>query len=123
MSLPQNAVVWTELPVTDLDRSRAFYGAVLKDELTIEEGAPNPIWNLPCADPKTAVAGHIYEGKPAPKETGPTVHLAVSGGLDDAMERVRANGGDVVSGVITIPAGRFFFGHDPDGNSIGFFES
>ena len=37
------------------------------------------------------------------------------------MQRVTENGGTVVSPVIEIPAGRFAYCLDPDGNSIGLF--
>ena len=41
--------------------------------------------------------------------------------LEAVMDRVPAAGGEVVSPVIDIPAGRFFYATDPDGNSVGFF--
>jgi predicted enzyme related to lactoylglutathione lyase len=37
------------------------------------------------------------------------------------MERVTANGGQVVSPVVQIPSGRFAYCLDPDGNSFGLF--
>jgi predicted enzyme related to lactoylglutathione lyase len=37
------------------------------------------------------------------------------------MERVTGNGGRIVSPVIEIPAGRFTYCLDPDGNSFGLF--
>ena len=41
--------------------------------------------------------------------------------LEDAIARVRDNGGSVLTGVITIPTGRFAYCLDPDGNSFGLF--
>ncbi|MCR4268748.1 VOC family protein [Nitratireductor sp. ZSWI3] len=120
-TLPLNAVVWAEIPVTDMDRSRAFYAAVLQNELQLEEGGPNPMAAFARKDAETAVSGHIYPGKPAPEGTGPTVHLAVAEPLEEAMERVTANGGKLASPIITIPAGRFVYCLDPDGNSFGIF--
>ena len=117
-----NAVAWTEIPVTDMDRARAFYADVLQAELTIEEGGPNPMAMLPYAG-GVGVSGHLYPGKPAPEGSGSTVHLAVPEAIERTMERVRTAGGQVVSEAITISAGRFFYALDPDGNSIGFFES
>jgi predicted enzyme related to lactoylglutathione lyase len=38
-----------------------------------------------------------------------------------SMERVTANGGQVVSSVVQIPSGRFAYCLDPDGNSFGLF--
>jgi len=49
------------------------------------------------------------------------VHLAVAVPLEQALERVTAHGGQVVSPVIDIPTGRFAYCLDPDGNSIGLF--
>ena len=37
------------------------------------------------------------------------------------MDRVVENGGKVISDIVTIPAGRFAYCLDPDGNSIGLF--
>lgn len=119
---PKNAVVWTEIPVIDIDAARDFYAAVLEGELTLEEHAPVPMWNLPCENLMAGVAGHIQVGKPAPRGTGPTIHLSVTGDLDAVMERVRAAGGEVTSPVISIPAGQFFYAYDPDGNALGLFK-
>ncbi len=118
--LPKNAAVWFEIPVTDMARAKAFYATVTGHELEDQEGAPNPMANFPIADMREGVAGHIYPGRPAAPGTGPTIHLAVSD-LEAAMERVSSNGGQVVSPVISIPAGRFCYCLDPDGNSFGLF--
>lgn len=118
---PENAAVWFEIPVTDMDRAKAFYGAVLNNTLTDEDNGPNPMALFRVKDPKDGVGGHVYPGRPAAKGTGPTIHLAVPAPLEEAMERVVAHGGEVVSPIITIPAGRFVYCLDPDGNSIGLF--
>ena len=70
---------------------------------------------------QAGIAGHLYPGKPAPAGTGPTVHLASPDKLEDALKRVTAAGGEVVSDVISIPAGHFAYCLDPDGNSISLF--
>lgn len=118
--VPQNAAVWFEIPVTDFDRARQFYGAVLQNELAEETDGPNPMAMFVAAGDR-AVSGHVYPGKPAAPGTGPTIHLAVAEPLEAAMERVTANGGSVVSPAIAIPAGRFAYCLDPDGNSFGVF--
>ncbi|MBO6717419.1 MAG: VOC family protein [Rhizobiaceae bacterium] len=117
--LPENAVVWAEIPVTDMARSKAFYAAVVGNDLTDQDNAPNPM-SVFKAKEQASVAGHIYPGKPAAPGTGPTVHLAVDA-VEAAMERVSVNGGQVVSPVIDIPGGRFAYCLDPDGNSFGVF--
>ncbi len=68
-----------------------------------------------------SVAGHLYPGKPATGGSGNTVHLRSPEPLEAALGRVRDHGGKVLSDIITIPAGRFAYCLDPDGNSIGLF--
>ena len=119
--IPENAVVWAEIPVSDMARAKAFYAAVVGNELNDQEGGPNPM-SVFAAKGQTAVAGHLYPGKPAAPGTGPTIHLAVEA-VGPAMERVAANGGQVVSPVIDIPAGKFAYCLDPDGNSFGVFSA
>jgi predicted enzyme related to lactoylglutathione lyase len=114
-----HAIARFEIPVTDMNRAKSFYGTVLQTELMDEPSAPNPMSIFPMQD-RDSVSGHIYPGKPAPQGTGSTVHLRVSD-LESAMERVGQNGGTVVSPVITIPSGRFAYCLDPDGNSFGLF--
>jgi uncharacterized protein len=118
----RNTCVWFEIPVADLDRARRFYGALLKRDLTLNDSGPNPmVWLAPMDQP--GVGGHLYPGQAAAAGTGPTIHLAAPDSLDACMDRIRKAGGKVVSEVIEIPDGRFFYATDPDGNSIGLFAS
>lgn len=118
--LPENAAVWFEIPVTDLDRARSFYGAVLQTELNDDRTGPIPMANFPTRQ-KGGVAGHLYQGKPSGTDSGNTVHLASPEPLEAALDRVRDKGGKVVSDIIKLPEGRFAYCRDPDGNSFGLF--
>lgn len=121
---PQHALVWAEIPVSDLDKAMKFYGTVFQYDLSIDDTGPNPIAMLPTADFATGIGGHLYPGKPAPGGSGPTVHLAVPDTLEATAARFREAGGDVTTDdPVTIPFGRFTYGTDPDGNSIGMFEA
>ena len=122
MSAPKNAVVWAEIPVADMDRAKAFYRAVLERDLMDENDGPNPMAAFTTAS-KDGVAGHLYPGAPASRGAGSTVHFAAPGRLEATMERVSEAGGTVVGEPIRIPAGRFCYALDPDGNSIGLFEA
>lgn len=117
---PANVAVWFEIPVTDMDRATAFYNTVLQTELKRDDTGPNPMAVFPARE-DSVVAGHLYPGKSAGSGSGNTIHLAISDSLEDALGRVRDNGGEVLSDVITIPAGRFAYCLDPDGNSVGLF--
>lgn len=113
--------VWTEIPVTDLDSAIIFYNKVFSWTMTKEDAGPNKVANFSAnmAGPH----GHLYPGTPAKPGTGPTIHLAVPDTLDATTERLGANGGKVLMGPIEIPVGRFTYCEDPDGNSIGLFET
>ena len=119
---PEHFTVWAEIPVTDIDRAIAFYNKVFDLELQKDESGPNPMAMFQTAT-GNGVAGHLYTGKPAPEGSGPTVHFATPDKLETTMARVKAAGGSVLSEPISIPAGRFAYCLDPDGNSIGLFSA
>ena len=122
MTLPaHSAVVWAEIPVTDLPRAMGFYADVLGHPLMLDESGPNPMAMF-AHDQTAGTGGHLYPGKPAKGGEGATVHLAVPGTVEAAMAICIKGGGAVVSPIITIPPGRFAYATDPDGNSIGLFE-
>lgn len=118
---PEHFTVWTEIPVSNLEKGMAFFDAVFQIRLEKMAMGPNETAMLPTKDGK-GVAGHIYEGKPAGDGTGPTVHFAVPDTLEASMERVKSAGGSVISEPIPLPDGRFAYCLDPDGNSIGLFQ-
>ncbi|MBB97206.1 MAG: glyoxalase [Rhodobacteraceae bacterium] len=119
---PDNFVVWAEIPTTDMDKAVAFYQAVLDTKLTTDDMGPNPIAIFTPKEVGKGVGGHIYPGVPAARGSGPTVHFNAPGKLEDTLERVKAAGGTVVSPPISIPAGRYAYCEDLDGNSVGFME-
>ena len=114
------ALAWFEIPVTDLMKAKAFYETVTGMTLTEQQMGPNTTWLFPMDERK--IGGHLYEGKPAATGVGPTLHLTIDGTVEEALERVAAAGGTAVSPVIDIPAGRFAYCTDPDGNSLGIFQ-
>ncbi len=118
---PENALVWCEIPVLDIEKAMAFYDTVFQYETILDESSPNAVAFLPMTQPP-GTAGHLYEGKPASDGRGPTVHLAVPGTVEEAAGRCQSAGGKVAGPVIEIPAGRFQYAVDPDGNSLGLFE-
>ncbi|MFZ2101148.1 MAG: VOC family protein [Oricola sp.] len=119
--MPKNTAVWFEIPVTDLDAAQRFYEEVLSISMRRVDEGPNPMVMFSGAD-DMGVSGHLYPGTPAESGAGNTIHLGVDGALEDAMGRVRAAGGKVVSPVVDIPSGAFFYATDPDGNSFGLFK-
>ncbi len=111
---------WVEIPVADLAKAVAYYNTVFgwASKIVTDMG-PDPVAHFNNGD--AVAGGHLYEGKPA-AGVGPTVHLAVAGKLEDVAQRVEPAGGHLVGPIVEIPAGRFQYTLDPDGNSIGLFE-
>lgn len=116
--MPENAVVWAEIPVSNLDKAARFYAEVLQCEMRPDTSGPKPIVDIVA----TGVAAHLYQAPPAPRGMGPTIHLAVEGALEDALGRAKTAGAVQCTPIITIPPGRFAKIEDLDGNSIGLFE-
>ena len=119
---PENAIVWFEMPVTNLAKSKTFYETVLADEMMDQDMGPNMTVVFPKSK-KSSIAGHLYVGKPSAMGTGNTIHLASPTPLESSLERVKSAGGQVVSDIIVIPDGRFAYCTDLDGNSFGLFEA
>ena len=119
---PARPVIWTEIPVRDLDAGIRFYEAVFGWSMDRQVMGPNEVAMIPAAEPAAAVAGHLYLGEPG-RGAGPTIHLAVPGPLEGAAARCRDAGGTVLDmPPVTLPEGRFAYAADPDGNSLGLFE-
>tara|TARA_R110001606_G_scaffold398335_1_gene577136 strand:- start:2251 stop:2625 length:375 start_codon:yes stop_codon:yes gene_type:complete len=118
--MTRDRLVWVEIPATDLNRAKKFYEAVLETRLVENDEGPQTMQMIPSIN--GAMCGHLYEGKPATAGDGVTAHLSAPGELTDAMDRVKASGGAVVSEVISIPSGAFFYAKDTEGNSLGIFK-
>ena len=117
MTQHQTIVAWTEVPVTDMTRACDFYSKVFGWKMEINNEGPNP---MAVFDGRSdAAGGHIYPGTPG---QGPTVHFALRDSVEAAADRVAAAGGTVMGPIVDIPAGRFQYATDPDGNSIGLFQ-
>jgi len=115
----QTIIAWSEIPVTDMEKSVAFYNEVFGYEMEIDNSGLNPMAVLGGA--MEAGGAHLYPGKPV-ADGGSTIHITLPDALEAGAERVTAAGGQVVSPAIPIPAGRFMYAKDLDGNSIGLFE-
>ncbi len=93
--MSQNTICWTDIPVTDLDRSIRFYSAVLGAEVKKESAGPMQFGLLPHA--QTNVSGCLVKADDnKPSQQGPLVYLSVEGRLDDAMMQVGKQGGKVL---------------------------
>ena len=118
---PTPRLVWLEIPVTDMDRAKAFYQTALDAPVKDDNNGPNPMAMLPYRGDE-GPAGHLYPGKPAQNGEGVTPHLAVEDPLEDVMARVKDGGGAIASPIITVSDMAFFYAIDTEGNSVAFYK-
>lgn len=112
-----NRVVWVDIPVANVDRSIAFYSAVLDCPVHKEEmpGVQFGVFmhdegNGGCLVPK---ANEVSS------EQGILVYMNVDGRIKDAAAKVKANGGKVVEEIHSIgPHGFRAIIIDSEGNRL-----
>jgi predicted enzyme related to lactoylglutathione lyase len=115
----KDTICWADIPVTDLDRSIAFYSAVTAGAVAKLPGeAGTEFGLLPGSD--SGVSGCLYVAKDngsSPK--GPLVYLSVEGRLDAATQAVTQNGGRILEGKRQIgPHGFRVLIADSEGNRL-----
>jgi len=90
-----NAVVWVDIPVSDLDRATRFYSNVLGTKVE-KHDIPNGEMGV-LLHAENEVAGCLYKkAGDSPSAQGPIVYLNVSGRLDEAVAAAETNGGKVL---------------------------
>lgn len=95
-----NAINWFEIPATDISRAREFYSHLIGAPLEVQNFGRNDMFFFPNDPAKGGVGGAVVtDPRMAPSARGTIVYLAAShfgGGLDGALGRVPAGGGEVV---------------------------
>ena len=90
-----NLLVWTDIPVMDLDRAMRFYGAVLDRGLTRESGGGFTFAFFEHEGPE--VGGCLVpDPDNPPSRTGPLLYLNVDGRMAAAVAAVEPHGGHVL---------------------------
>jgi hypothetical protein len=115
-----NTIVWADIPVTDMDRARKFYAAVLQADIELMEGAPGEVALLPM-EPGSVSGDLVRSENQKPGLTGCTIYLDSKGDPEGMMERVAAAGGKVLTPVASMGdmVGSIGFFQDSEGNRIG----
>lgn len=119
-AIMSSALVWADIPVTDMDRAMKFYGHVLQTELL------QPFPGQPVAVPPPElgpVAFDLVKGddhKPSATE-GTRIYLSAMGDIDGMAKRVEEAGGKIVMPPTDMGemVGFICFFIDSEGNRIG----
>ncbi|MDF0597809.1 VOC family protein [Psychromarinibacter halotolerans] len=113
----QPTVVWTEIPVSDLSASIAFYNAVFDWNMEPMEMAGETV----AAFGQDGIGGNLVEGAPG-AGSGTVIHLLAPGGLAATRARAEKAGAKIEGDEMMVRPGRYVIVHDPDGNRLGLFE-
>ena len=114
-----NTIVWADIPVLDMDRARAFYGAVLQAEVVLVPGMED-VALLPGED--GAVSADLAKGENMkPGTDGCTIYLDSGGDPEGMIARAVAAGGTVAMPITDMGEMVGFIGFfiDSEGNKIG----
>ena len=116
-----NPVGWFEIPVTDMLRAKTFYEAVFKWPI-MEKEMENDIvmgW-FPMSETGSGASGSLVKGKGYIPSLGGTLIYFSNSDIDGTLDRVRNNGGNVMT--VKTSIGEYgFIAHfeDTEGNRIG----
>lgn len=114
-----NPVNWFEIPVSDMDRAKAFYEAVLEVELRLNDlGELKMAWFPMDPNGSGATGTLMLANEYVPSYEGTMVYFSVTD-IEATLARVEAHGGKTVNGKQSI--GEFgFVGHfeDSEGNRV-----
>lgn len=116
----RDAIAWFEIPVTDLERAKAFYEVVLDTKLAYSPNDNEDVASFPVGPDGVGGAISKREGR-TPCDSGTVVYLTVQHDLQSALDRLVGAGGEL----ITPPTdagdvfGRVAIIKDTEGNYVG----
>ncbi len=96
-----NVVVWVDIPVTDMDRARAFYEKLLGSPIDLMPSSDGQSGNallmqLGTGSPEDVSGDLALAGPTKPSSThGAVVYLSAQGDIDGMLERAVDAGGTV----------------------------
>lgn len=115
-----NPVIWFEIPVTDMERGKAFYEAVFGQELTVVDMGPRQMAMFPMEMGVPGIGGALVKEESfVPSYAGTLVYFSVAD-ITSTLDKVVANNGKMLVPKTTIGEYGFcaYFA-DSEGNRIG----
>jgi hypothetical protein len=115
-----NPVGWFEIPVTDMNRAKAFYEAVLKYSIKIQDNEDGSMGWFPMSETGYGASGALVHGKGYIPSLGGMLIYFSETDIDAALDRVRKSGGNVIKEKTDIGEYGFYaWVEDTEGNRIG----
>lgn len=120
-----NVLTWFEIPVTDIDRAKAFYEKILDIKMVVRKDDDNESVFFPFnPDITQANSGRVTgvlskSDKNSPSMSGTVVYINASPALQPVLERVGKAGGKILTPMMKIPPGYIATIEDSEGNRIG----
>lgn len=123
--MARNAFSWVEIPVVDLDRAAAFYGAILGAELERMDLGATSMAILPAEEGGASGALLDDGGRTLPSAAGTLVYLNCEPDLQPVLDRVESAGGVILlaKSLITEEFGYYAVVADTEGNRVGLYSS
>jgi len=112
-------IAWVEIPATDFERAVKFYNAILSLDMNAMDFGHEKMAYFPNDEGAISFAPDFK-----PSKDGVLVSLETGNDLDGTIERVKANGGEIVQTKTKIEAeGRGYFALfiDSEGNKVGLY--
>lgn len=121
--MPQNVIVWFDLPTRDFDRAIGFYERILAGRINIQEMAGMKYAMFPMQG-QMGVGGDLIPPDPAYQPAGAgagaRIYFDVSDRLDEALMLVEAAGGRIIRPKYLMEmAGWLAVVEDTEGNEVG----
>lgn len=120
-----NVITWFEIPVSDIDRARAFYETILDIKMTKPNVGNEEAVFFPY-DPNVvqATSGRVTgilnkSATNSPSGNGTVVYINASPDIQTVLDRVEAAGGKIIVPRTRIPAGNIAIIMDSEGNKVG----
>jgi len=121
--MKQNLVAWFEIPVSDMERAKAFYEKVFNIEISVQDfGGVLMGWFPGQGDIPGASGSLVKQESYIPSQEGTLVYFH-SPDLADELSRVEAAGGTVTQEKTLISAEIGYMGviTDSEGNRIALY--
>ncbi|MCO5725989.1 VOC family protein [Robiginitalea marina] len=120
--MEQNPIGWVEIPVTDMDRAKAFYETVFRLEIEVHPFGDLVMGWLPYAQGKEGASGSLVLHREAYKTSethGPVIYFSRVD-VQQELERVEAAGGHILQPKTRISEDIGFMAlfRDSEGNRI-----